>query len=211
MKSREKIKNIIEWSFCILFAITMAFVIRYYVGTPTLVKSISMNPTLIENQRLVINRISRTIKENPKRGEIITFEAPDRIQDDEKVNNQHPEAIYSKESKNVLDYFIYHIIEYKKVSYIKRVIALPGEHVEIKNGQVYINGNILKESYLLETMKTSSANLNNFYVPQNTVFVMGDNRTESYDSRELGCIPLDRYEGKLWIRFWPFSLFGKVE
>ena len=48
-------------------------------------------------------------------------------------------------------------------------------------------------------------------VPENCVFVMGDNRDHSTDSRSFGCIPLEKIEGKVWIRFWPFNLFGKVE
>ena len=100
----------------------------------------------------------------------------------------------------------------KKISYIKRVIGLPGEHVQIKDGKVYINGEELKEDYLVEGLRTeANGQFYDFVVPNNTVFAMGDNRTESMDCRSFGCIPLEKIESKVWIRFWPFNKFGKVE
>ena len=91
-----KVKNILEWVYCIVIAVVLALLFRYFIGTPTIVKQISMYPTLEQNQRLWLNRWGRTTKTLPKRGEI----------------------------------------------------ALPGEHVKIENGKVYINGNELEEKYL---------------------------------------------------------------
>ena len=72
----DKQKNILEWVYCILIAIVIAVLIRFFIGTPTVVKQTSMYPTLKQDQRLCLNRWSRTWHEIPKRGEIITFEAP---------------------------------------------------------------------------------------------------------------------------------------
>ena len=72
----DKVRNILEWILCIVIAFVLALLIKYYVGTPTIVKQVSMVPTLKENQRLILNRLPRTMKQMPKRGDIITFEAP---------------------------------------------------------------------------------------------------------------------------------------
>lgn len=69
-------KDILEWCYCVIIAVVLALLFRYYIGTPTIVQQISMKPTLIENQRLWLNRWTRTTKTMPKRGQIITFEAP---------------------------------------------------------------------------------------------------------------------------------------
>ena len=86
-----------------------------------------------------------------------------------------------------------------------------GKHVEITNGNVYINGEQLKEDYLPEGIVTDSEGLDDFVVPENCVFAMGDNRSHSTDCRAFGCIPLEKIESKVWIRIWPLNLFGKVD
>lgn len=213
MKMSEKTKDIIEWIVCILVALILALLIRYFIGTPTVVKQSSMKPTLIENQRLILNRWTRTTNKMPERGDIITLEAPsEKYVYDYDENNVI--ARYENEPTNWFDKFVYYFLEIGKESYIKRVIALPGEHLEIKDGKVYINGEELDEPYLQEGVVTTVDSNQPYYdlvVPENCVFVMGDNRTASTDSRAFGCIPLEKLEGTVWIRFWPLNLFGKVE
>lgn len=76
MKLSDKTKDILEWIACILIAFVLALTIRFFVGTPTIVKMPSMYPTLKPDQRLILNRWVRTTKTMPNRGDIITFEAP---------------------------------------------------------------------------------------------------------------------------------------
>ena len=213
MKMSEKTKDIIEWIICILVALILALLIRYFIGTPTIVKQSSMKPTLIENQRLILNRWTRTTKQMPERGDIVTLEAPsEKYVYDYDENNVI--ARYDNEPTNWFDKFVYYFLEIGKESYIKRVIALPGEHLEIKDGKVYINGEELDEPYLQEGVTTQVGSDQPYYdliVPENCVFVMGDNRNASTDSRAFGCVPLEKLEGTVWIRFWPLNLFGKVE
>ena len=71
-----KVKNAIEWGYCFIIAVVLAITVRYFVGTPTVVKQVSMQPTFIENERLILNRLAVTFNHDWKRGEIITFEAP---------------------------------------------------------------------------------------------------------------------------------------
>jgi len=99
--------------------------------------------------------------------------------------------------------------------FIKRVIALPGERLLIRDGIVYINGHKLEEPYLPEAWTT----LNNpapysvgdgVVIPANEYFVMGDNRNRSEDSRIFGPISRDRIDGRAWFRIWPLDHFGNI-
>ena len=214
-KADSKIKDILEWAYCIIIAVVLALLFRYYIGTPTIVKQPSMYNTLEEGQRLILSRWTRTVKGTYKRGDIITFEAPNmpRYKTIEEVDLTNPIADYSGRPTTFFSKFVYYVLELGKDSYIKRVIALPGEHVQIKDGKVYINGEELKEDYLEKSVVTEAENgaYTDIIVPDNCVFAMGDNRKHSSDSRRFGCIPLERIESKVWIRFWPFNLFGKIK
>lgn len=120
----------------------------------------------------------------------------------------------------IINKFIYRFDEIKRgdvvvlhppsdmnVEYIKRVIGLPGEIVEIKNGLVYINGEPLSEPYVLDpplyTMKKIE-------IPQEYYFVLGDNRNNSSDSHIWGPLPRDNIIGKVWLSIWPPSDWGIV-
>ena len=209
----DKIKNILEWIYCIIIAVVIAILIKYFIGTPTIVKQTSMWPTLEQNDRLILNRLPRTFKKMPERGDIITFEAPSNNDTGLLATDiENIVAKYDNEPTTWWEKFIYDVLEIGKESYIKRVIALPGEHVEIKNGKVYINGEELDEPYLTDDVITEPTGvLNDFIVPENTVFAMGDNREGSKDCRAFGCIPFEKIESKVVIRFWPLNKFGKVE
>ena len=93
---------------------------------------------------------------------------------------------------------------------IKRVIGLPGEEINIMDGYVYVNGEQLEEPYIKGVTTAHSIALP-FKVPDDTVFVMGDNREHSVDSRDLGAIPFSSVEGKAAVRFWPLSKLGTVD
>lgn len=209
----DKTKNIIEWIECIVIAIVLAVLIRYFIGTPTIVKKRSMYPTLKQDERLILSRWGRTTKKMPERGDIITFEAPSKmVLSAEEVEFNNPVAVYENQPKNIFSKFTYYVLEWGKQSFIKRVIGLPGEHIKIEDGKVYINGEEYKEDYLQEDVKTTSSGVfTDFVVPENYVFAMGDNRAESTDCRSFGCIPLEKIEGRVVLRFFPFNRFGKVE
>ena len=202
LRSREWL----QWVICIFIAILLALLIRYFIGTPTVVKSVSMNPTLVEGERLLLNRMAITTHQVPKRGDIITFESPDK-------NSSSLTATYHHAPTNLFSQFFYYVLDMNKTSYIKRVIALPGDHVVIKEGKVFVNEEELQEKYLPEGTLTQPQNsiLTDFVVPEGTVFAMGDNREFSKDCRKFGCIPFEKIESIVWIRFWPFSKFGIID
>ena len=206
----EKRKEILEWVYCIVIAIIIALFVRYFIGTPTIVKQPSMYPTLQENQRLILNRTFRITHKEPQVGDIITFEAPSDNYNRLSADQSNPVAIYERESKGLLDKFLYNCLEVTKMSYIKRVIAKAGDHVKIEDNKVYINGELFVEDYLEPDVITESKVFNDFIVPEGYIFAMGDNRTKSTDCREIGCIPLDKVEGIVIFRFWPLNVFGKI-
>ena len=212
-ETKARIKDIIEWIVCIIIALIIAIAFRFFVGTPTIVQQPSMVPTLQPNQRLWLNRWVRTTKKMPSRGDIITFEAPSQIDLTSAEIADSSVARYENEPTSVWSKFSYYVLEVNKTSYIKRVIGLPGEHVEIKDGKVYINSQELQESYLPSGIVTDNGhgNCTDIIVPENCVFAMGDNRAQSSDCRRFGCIPLEKIESKVWIRIWPLNLFGKID
>ncbi|MGN1351192.1 MAG: signal peptidase I [Clostridia bacterium] len=208
IKMDPKLKNILEWAYCIIIAVGLALLVRYYLGTPTIVQQTSMVSTLQPGERLILSRITRTTKGEYQRGDIITFEAPSSIKN---LDYDNPVAIYEYEPKGWFSKFVYKVLEIGKTSYIKRIIGMPGDHILIQDGKVFLNGEELEEPYLAEGVKTYSNDYTDITVPEGYVFAMGDNREYSKDCRSLGCIPIDKIESKVWIRFWPLTKFGKVE
>lgn len=172
----KKEKNPLSaWLFAIMVAILLATFLRIFIFEIIKVDGDSMNPTLIDGDRLIINKLAYRL-EKPKRGEIIVFQYP---QD-------------------------------RAFQFIKRIVAVEGDRVEIINGKVYLNEKLLNESYLLED---PSGNFYKRVIPRNTIFVLGDNRNNSKDSRyeEIGFIPLDLVEGKASFRIIPIDQFGKIK
>jgi len=215
IKLNDRARDILEWVYCIVIAIVLALLVRYFVGTPTIVKQPSMYPTLKENQRLILNRLDRTMNKMPNKGDIVTFEAPtENYITPSEADLENPKAVYNNEADmNVFQKFVYEVLEIGKISYIKRVIALPGEHVKIEDGYVYVNGERLEENYLQEGVITDDLQgaFVDITVPEGYIFCLGDNRSKSTDSRRFGCIPIDKVEGRVVLRFWPLDVFGKVE
>ena len=212
-KLGPKLKDVLEWICCIIIAIAVIFLLRFFIGTQTVVKQISMYPTLEQDQRLWLNRWGRTIHALPKRGEIITFEEPTKITYNETdIELKNPVAKFQE--RTGWDWFVNTFLEIgEKRSYIKRVIGLPGEHVQIKDGKVYIDGKELQEDYLQPGVVTDvrGVGFDDFIVPENCVFAMGDNRKYSVDCRAFGCIPLEKIESTVAFRFWPLDKFGGID
>lgn len=98
----------------------------------------------------------------------------------------------------------------KKKDLVKRVIGLPGDHIKINDQEVYLNGELLEEEYILPTVVTEG-NID-ITIPEGTIFVMGDNRQHSMDSRDpdVGLVKIDDIMGKVIVRLLPFNKIGKV-
>ncbi len=179
-------KELMEWVASILIAVVLALAIREFVFTLVKVQGESMEPTLHHSDRLYVNRFFYT----PEKGDVIIFEpasAPG-----------HP--------------------------YVKRIIATEGDtvYIDFSNGDVYVNDVLLEEPYIKAKTRTTGLYIRNqektvgydrehpIVIKEDHYFVMGDNRNNSKDSRELGQIPKDEIMGGAVFRFWPLDSIGSV-
>jgi signal peptidase I len=106
------------------------------------------------------------------------------------------------------DVVVLHIPDHSKELLIKRVIALPGETIQVKDGGVYLNGQLLDEPYLnVETR----GNYGPLLIPPDHIFVMGDNRGASNDSRSFGPVHIQQVVGRAWVSYWPIEVLGIVK
>ncbi len=202
VKKKSVVREVCEWILCFFAAFAVATILRYFVFTPTLVRQTSMTPTILDGERVLINRLVRTFKLPVYRGDIVTFEMPQRTEDGIGVYD---------EVGGFWEFFFHDVLETGKISYIKRVIGIEGDHIYLKNGHVYVNGDRATEVYLngIDTPVTGA--YWDVVVPEGCVFVMGDNRSGSSDSREFGCIPVEKIEGRVTTRLLPLSRFGKID
>lgn len=202
-------REAIEWVVCVIIAFSLALFIKYLIFTPTLVMQESMTPTILNGERVLINRLVRTFDQELNRGDIITFEAPvySTLQD-----NNITAMYYERE--NIIDAFFYNVMEIEKISYIKRVIGVAGDKIRIENGRVYLNDKLLEEDYIKPGAKTiipEGGMPSEFIVPEGYIFAMGDNREGSADCRAFGCIPLEKVEGRVTMRIWPLNKLGSID
>ena len=205
-------KKILGWLLSICIAFVIVFLLKTFIGMPTTVKGTSMSPTFFPEEKLLLSTWSTNFDKVPNRGEIVTFEAPS-VELIKHADLSNPTAIYDEDSKSLYEKVMYYGLGITKTSYIKRVIGRPGDHVEIKNGHVYINEEILEEPYISDALTTDMSLGGEFYdiiVPEGYIYVLGDNRTSSADSRRFGCIPISKIEGKVACRWWPLNKFGTV-
>jgi signal peptidase I len=155
----------------------LSFGIRTFIAEARYIPSGSMEPTLQINDRLIIDKLSYDFT-SPQRGDIVVFDPTKTLQQ---------EGFHS--------------------AFIKRVIGLPGETVEVQGGRVYINGKPLAEDYI--------AAKPDYYwgpvvVPANSYLVLGDNRNDSYDSHYWGFVPRHDIIGRAIFRFYPFDRVGEL-
>jgi len=105
------------------------------------------------------------------------------------------------------DIIVFHFPRDPKEEYIKRVIGLPGDEVEVRNGTVFINGQPLDENYL----KVKTNYIGSWVIPEGQLFVLGDNRNNSSDSHDWGTVPLDYVVGKAVMVYWPPPAWGLID
>ncbi len=180
----------------LLAALVVAVLIKTFLIQPFYIPSGSMIPTIEINDRVMVSKISYRIGE-PQRGDIVVFRSPyAESLDGETI----PEAVV----RNVLE--AVGVRTAATDDFIKRVIALGGETIEIRDNRVLIDGRVLDEPYL--PPGTVMADMDPVFVPEGSVFVMGDNRAHSSDSRRFGPIPMKDILGEAVIRIWPLDRFG---
>ena len=205
-RGRKIFNEIIEWVICFVIAYILYLIINYFFGTISCVRQTSMYPTAIEGERVVIQR-SKIFKKDLKYGDIIIFEAP--IDRSILVSTEDVTAKFIE--KTGIETFTYYFMGIDKNEYIKRVIGLPGDHIVVKeDGFVYRNDEKLEESYVKDGYTPINGPYFDVVVPNNTIYVMGDNRGYSKDSRYFGCVPIEKVTGYVGIRVWPLNRLGNL-
>lgn len=105
------------------------------------------------------------------------------------------------------DVIVFHYPRDPEQEYIKRIIGLPGDHVRISNGKVYVNNQLIEEPYIAAPPMYETA----WDIPENTLFVLGDNRNNSSDSHNWGPVPMENVIGKAFFVYWPPTNWGAIE
>ena len=154
-----------------IIVVFLALIIRLFVVQPFIVEGQSMLPTFSNNDYLITEKISYSIR-SPKRGEIVIFHPPDN----------------------------------PTVNYIKRIVGLPGDSIEVRDQNVFVNSQKINEPYLTSNEQTNTATKDlNLTLKSGEYFVLGDNRNHSRDSREIGPIPYSSIVGRIWVRLLPID------
>lgn len=208
-KARGIVREIFDWVLCFFIAYIIYLNINYFLISAPGVRQNSMHPTVQNGERVLVIRPWLALNKY-EYGDIVTFEAP--IDNKLYIDAVDNKAIAQYENYTGLTAFLHEFLDYKKVNYIKRVIGLPGDTIEIKDGYVYRNNEKLVETYTRTGITTpQEPEYAKVVVPENCMYVMGDNRAESSDSRSFGCIPFDRVNGKVVCRIWPLNKLGAIE
>jgi signal peptidase I len=179
-------RTILEYVILAVVAIAVALLIQQFLVKPYRIPSASMENTLLIGDRVLVDRISWRFSD-PQRGDIVVFHPP-----------------------------------FNGPVLIKRIIGLPGDEVSLADGSVYINGKLLDEPYVrvVDGQKEPTQPFSNglpwslqspFKVPAGSYFVMGDNRTDSGDSREFGPVKRGQFVGRAFAKYWPPGRIGGID
>jgi len=194
-KTKAFLKETVETA---VFVVVMLIIIKFFIGEIRWIPSGSMHPTLVEKDRIVVERVSRFYRE-PKRGDVLVFYPP----------MVKLESSPIKVFKRLTGFFC------NDIAFIKRVVGMPGDKLEIKKAKddgaftVYINDKPLDEPYIQSKYDYNDCTLamhcGPMIIPENNYFMMGDNRGNSQDSRYWGFLPKERIIGRAITIVWPFK------
>lgn len=200
MPEKEKLnigREILEWIIYFLSAILIASFLQSQLYALTTVHQSSMQNTLFEGHMMIMDKVGYQFSE-PQKGDIIVF-----------VKNEDTKGFIKRYQVFLKDVQLRFQKDFRTNRLIKRVIALAGDKVDIREGKVYINDQLLDEPYAKGMTPTMGSIEYPLIVPEGHLFVMGDNRENSLDSRSFGPIDLKSVEGKAVFRILPFSKIGK--
>jgi signal peptidase I len=177
---RSGLRSAVEWGLVVGGALLVALIVRTFLVQAFWIPSASMEPTLHEGDRVLVNKLSYDLHE-VNRFDVIVFERP-----------EEPSAVPHPENE-IQDL-------------IKRVIGLPGDTIEARDGIVFIDGEPIDEPYVPEG--ASTVDLPRQEVPEGHLFVMGDNRENSHDSRKFGPIDESSIVGRAFVKIYPLNDIG---
>ncbi len=170
-KKRSTVGIVVEVVVIVAAAFAIALLVQWLLIKPFTIHQVSMQPTLMEGDRILINRLTYHFRD-PQAGDVVVFDSP--LHEDEDL--------------------------------VKRVVAVEGDRVAVHDGSLYVNGAAQDEPYLLE--QDFRGEESEMVVPDGQVFVLGDNRNNSGDSRIFGPIPRDSIIGSGFVIYWPIRHWG---
>jgi signal peptidase I len=180
---REALGCLLELGETLVLTVLIFLGIQTFVAQPYQIQQMSMEQTLLPDQYVLVDKLTPRWAAY-ERGDIVVFHPPASIADPDKT------------------------------PFIKRVIGLPGEKVELKDGTVFVNGVALDEPYIFtedgvrQPTEEVFGGDRSWVVPDGQLFLLGDHRQESVDSRVFGPVPIDTIIGRAWLRYWPADTFG---
>jgi signal peptidase I len=178
----------LRWRGCLLeivetvvLTIVIFFLVQHFVAQPYQIMQVSMERTLEPGQYVLVDKVSPNVSDY-KRGDVIVFEPPAGYQEDG-----------------------------KDIPFIKRVIGVAGDLVEVHDDAVWVNGVKLDEPYVFDGQPTTPlSGQASWRVPKDQLFVLGDHREQSQDSRVFGPIAKSTVIGRAWLRYWPIGMFSLI-
>ena len=188
-KILKELKDIVVFAVIVIVSV---IIIQSYVLASTKVQQHSMENTLIENDFLFAEKLSYLFTE-PGYGDIIVF------------LKERPEGFWGNPIGICIDDTVGKLQrKHSRMRYVKRVIGVEGDMIDIRDGKVFVNNKELEEPYIKGSTRKTIIDFP-IEVPEDKLFVLGDNREHSSDSRDFGCIDIDKVEGQVVLRLWPLS------
>jgi signal peptidase I len=183
--NRRALGCLLEIVETVALTLILFWVIQSFVAQPFQVRQFSMQDTIEDGQFVLVDRLTPRF-DTYHRGDIIVFTPPDNA-----------ETLHTPEP------------------FIKRVIGVAGDTVEIRDGKVFVNGTLLDEPYLFAVDEVPGptevdGNESTWKIAPGELFVMGDHRGRSSDSRAFGPIEVSSVIGRAWLRYWPLDVFGTL-
>jgi signal peptidase I len=202
-KERSAAGSVIEFFLIVVVALGLALGIQAFLVKPFRIPSSSMEPTLDIGQRVLVSRVNYHVSE-PDRGDVVVFKPPKGADDGRcgvpdfqagSRNQPCPRPTGGQSKEN----------------FIKRIVALEGDRIKVERGRVILNGKPAKEPFIEPSEVCELCNLSReITIPKDHIFMMGDNRGESADSREWGPVPEDQLIGQAFFTYWPPKRIGTL-
>jgi signal peptidase I len=190
-QARSRRRFLLELPLLVVIAAVVALLLKTFLVQAYSIPSGSMTPQLEVGDRVAVSSLADRLHE-PRRGDIVVFDSPAASPDDEST-------LAVRVGRDLLEGI--GLVSPDDDALIKRVIGLPGEEIQARDGRVFIDARELIEPYLPEAVVTED--FGPVVVPDDAVFVLGDNRANSQDSRFIGPIPADSITGRAIARIWP--------
>ena len=202
--NRQQVRGVVRELFETALFVLLVFLIVRGVVQNFKIEGQSMEPNLHTSQFILVNKIGYFHFDTNAPMRLLPGNA-----------NLPPNIVYPFHMPQRGDIVVFEYPRDYHKDYIKRVIGLPGDRIQVKDGRVYVNDTPLYEPYLTEQTDCrpgdACANGAIVTVPPGSLFVLGDNRLNSSDSREWDALPLDRVIGKAWVSYWPVNQWSVIQ